>query len=276
MEENIFFSVLICCYNSEKYISETIDSIVNQTYKNWELVIVNDGSTDSTEEIIFDYINKKVPIKYSLQENKGFAIARNKGLELAAGDWVALIDHDDICFLNRLEIQARHINRNIKAKLFFSNTVHFNEKGEIRKQYDRINPCELNLSKAYALNNLLIHGCFIDTESVVFNKEAALNIGGFDSRYKYVVDADFFKKFGAKYDMYAGEEVVSKWRVHDKQATQKMVKIIFQESIKMFLKYFTYTSVTNKTKIYMIFNISKLILKTSLIKFKLIDNTLNG
>ena len=64
MEKNLFYSVLVCCYNSEKYISETIDSIINQTYKHWEIVIVNDGSTDSTENIIFNYINQNIPITY--------------------------------------------------------------------------------------------------------------------------------------------------------------------------------------------------------------------
>ena len=72
---------MICCYNSEKYLYETIDSIINQTYTNWEIVAINDGSTDSTEEIILDYMHQGVPIVYHKQENMGFAAARNKALE---------------------------------------------------------------------------------------------------------------------------------------------------------------------------------------------------
>ena len=62
MNNDIFFSVMVCCYNSAQYLKETIDSIVNQTYTNWEIVAVNDGSADNTEEIIKTYIDKGVPI----------------------------------------------------------------------------------------------------------------------------------------------------------------------------------------------------------------------
>ncbi len=70
MKNNLFISVMICCYNSEKYLREAIDSVIDQTYTNWEIVIVNDGSTDGTEEIILDYIDKGIPITYLKQENK--------------------------------------------------------------------------------------------------------------------------------------------------------------------------------------------------------------
>ena len=100
---------MICCYNSEKYLHETIDSVIDQTYTNWEIVIVNDGSTDGTEEIILDYIDQGIPITYLKQENKGFGAARNKAIELAKGDWIAIIDHDDICIPNRLESQVNDI-----------------------------------------------------------------------------------------------------------------------------------------------------------------------
>ena len=261
MEKNLFYSVLVCCYNSEKYISETIDSIINQTYKHWEIVIVNDGSTDSTENIIFNYINQNIPITYYKQVNQGLAAARNKGLELARGEWIAIIDHDDICLPNRLEIQARHIQTNRNAKLFFANTIHFNNENEIRRHYDRFNPCQLDLSRGKALNSLLVHSGFIDTESVVFHKETALHIGGFDTKYKFVVDDDFFKRVGSKFDIFAGEETVSKWRVHNNQATQKMENIIHQENINIFVKYFYFEGVTNRTRLRMIINFSILFLK---------------
>ena len=96
MSDNFLISIMICCYNSEKYISETIDSIINQTYDNWEIIIINDGSKDNTEKIILNYIQQGFPITYHSQENKGFAAGRNKGIELAQGEWIAIIDHDDV------------------------------------------------------------------------------------------------------------------------------------------------------------------------------------
>ena len=89
-------SINLCCYNSKKYLRETLDSIVRQTYKDWELIIVNDGSFDSTESIIQEYIEQGYPLVYRYQENRGLSYSRNKALELSQGDYIALIDHDDL------------------------------------------------------------------------------------------------------------------------------------------------------------------------------------
>lgn len=253
---------MICCYNSDKYLRETLESVINQTYKNWEIVAINDGSIDKTEEILLEYKSKGVPITYFRQENQGFAAARNKAVELSKGEWIAVIDHDDLCLPQRLEIQANHIRENPSAKLFFANTVHFDDDGtEIRRQFDRLNPCELNLTKGKAMDSLLAFGCFIDTESVVFNKEAALSIGGFDTSYKYAVDYDFFLRMGSAFDLFGSEEMVSRWRVHNGQASQRMEMIMFKESNRIFFKYFRSNYVTNKTRVRMILNFVKRYLK---------------
>lgn len=266
MHDSIFFSVMICCYNSEKYIRETLDSVINQTYKNWEIVAINDGSTDKTEEILLEYKSKGVPITYFRQKNQGFAEARNKAMELSMGEWIAIIDHDDLCFPKRLEIQARHIRENPSAKLFFANTVHFNDDGnEIRRHFDRFNPCGLNLTKGKAMNSLLTNGCFIASQSVVFNKEAALSIGGFDTSYKFVVDYNFFLRMGSTFDLFGGEELVSKWRIHKDQATQKMKTVNFNEGNQNIYNYFYFNGVTNKTRFRMILIFVKRYLKRFLL-----------
>ena len=72
------------------------------------------------------------------------------------------------------------------------------------------------------MNSLLTRGCFIDSETVVFNKDAAINVGLFDEKYKYILDYDFFLKFSEKYNIYCNEKILSKWRIHKDQATKKM------------------------------------------------------
>ncbi len=272
MTNDIFFSVTICCYNSGKYLRETIDSIISQTYTNWEIIAVNDGSSDNTEEIIFDYIHQGIPITYFKQENKGFASARNKAMELAKGDWIAIIDHDDICLLNRLQIQAKHIRENPNAKLFFGNTIHFKDDGvEIRRQFDVINPDGLDWSAGKAMNNFLIYGCFMASSVVVYSKKAALSIGGFNTKYKYVLDADFFKRMGSKYDMHAGKETLAKWRVHANQTTQRVGNIMFEEGKQMFSKYFWFNGVSNRARFALIIHLLKSYLKLLLIKIRLLS-----
>lgn len=93
---NIKVSIIIPVYNCEKYISRCIDSILNQTYKNIEIIAINDGSKDNTKEILNNYA-KKYPniIKHIEQENKGIAKTRNYGIKIATGDYIAFIDNDD-------------------------------------------------------------------------------------------------------------------------------------------------------------------------------------
>ncbi len=146
--ETVHFSIMICCYNSEKYIEETIESIINQTYPNWEIIIINDGSNDSTEKIVLKYVSQGYNIRYYYQENKGFASARNNAVHYASHDWIAIIDHDDICMPDRLKIQAKQILKNPDAKLFFANTIHFNDKNErITTQFENFYPQEHLLKK---------------------------------------------------------------------------------------------------------------------------------
>ena len=113
-QNNIYLSIIICCYNSEEYIEETINCVTNQNYKKWELIFINDGSNDKTEEIILNFIkkNKNLSTVYFKQENKGFANARNKGVKLARYDWIAILDHDDFFFPNKLQIQIKNIIKN--------------------------------------------------------------------------------------------------------------------------------------------------------------------
>lgn len=89
-------SINLCCFNSETYLGETLRSIAAQTFKDWELVIVNDGSTDATESIILEFKDQGYQVVYHYQENRGIAASRNRAIELSRGDYIAFIDHDDI------------------------------------------------------------------------------------------------------------------------------------------------------------------------------------
>ena len=256
---------MICCYNSEKYICETIDSVIDQTYNNWEIIIINDGSTDKTEDLIFTYKQNNIPITYYKQDNKGFASARNKALELAKGDWIAIIDHDDICMPNRLENQYKDIKLNPNCSLFFGDTIHIDSKGEKKiNQYDQYNPLHLDLTEYNGGKYLLKHGCFIDTESVVFNKFKALDIGGFKTSYKFIVDYDFFIRFALKNDIYGSKEILSKWRIHEKQATNYMSLLEMKELNYIYWKYIKSNIIPLYIKVILILKKIKLYFKNLL------------
>lgn len=89
-------SIIIPAYNAADYLVQTIESVLNQTYSDFELILVDDGSTDRTCEIIKDYQGKDARIKYFYKENGGVSSARNLGLQKATGDFVSFLDSDDL------------------------------------------------------------------------------------------------------------------------------------------------------------------------------------
>jgi len=113
MESKDLVSIITACYNSENYISETINSVLNQTYQNWELLIVDDCSTDSTRSLIKKFQNTEKRIKlFQLNENSGAAVARNKAIKEAKGTFIAFLDSDDSWLPKKLERQLEFMISN--------------------------------------------------------------------------------------------------------------------------------------------------------------------
>jgi teichuronic acid biosynthesis glycosyltransferase TuaG len=110
---NEIVSVIIPVYNSEKYITKTLDSVLNQTYKLIEIVLVDDCSIDNSKQIINEYLKKHEHIVYHRQENNyGAAVARNKALELAKGRYIAFLDSDDLWYQQKIEKQLALMKQN--------------------------------------------------------------------------------------------------------------------------------------------------------------------
>lgn len=103
-------SVIVPCYNQAKYLDETLQSILDQTYSNWECIIVNDGSTDNTAAIAQKWINKDNRFTYYFQENTGVSSARNLGIQCVKGDFVQFLDSDDILDRNKIEVSINTLS----------------------------------------------------------------------------------------------------------------------------------------------------------------------
>src|SRR5690554_5639650 len=112
MFSNMKFSILIPAYNAENFIAESILSVMNQTYPNWEMIIVNDGSTDNTLDILREYETIDKRIKVINQENKGPLLAREAGIDISTGDYLMFLDADDYYELNTLELVNEEIKMN--------------------------------------------------------------------------------------------------------------------------------------------------------------------
>jgi len=127
---NNLVSIIIPCYNAEEFISETIDSVLAQTYENWEMIIVDDCSIDNSPQIILSSTNKDERIRLiKLSKNSGVAEARNMGLLQAKGDYIAFLDSDDIWDKNKLHEQIKFMKHN-DILLSYTSYIKINEDGE--------------------------------------------------------------------------------------------------------------------------------------------------
>lgn len=156
-------SIITPAYNSEKYISESIESVLRQTYDNWEMIIVNDKSSDKTQEIIEKYKKHDSRINLiSLAENAGAAVARNIALDVARGRYIAFLDSDDRWKRNKLEKQLDFMKKNGYGFTFTGYEYILDQNNNTQKLFQV--PQKLNYSQA--LKNTVI-GCL----TVVIDRE---------------------------------------------------------------------------------------------------------
>ncbi|MGX1024072.1 glycosyltransferase family 2 protein [Psychroflexus sp. MBR-150] len=193
-----YFSVILPVYNKANFLKETIQSVLNQTYKDFELVIVNDGSTDKSLEVIKDFGDKR--IKLHNQVNKGASIARNKGVEIAECEWVSLLDADDIWSKNHLEETYKAIQKLSHADLVSTAYSVQLEQHYIKKPvFSKAIPKHISYIDNY-FEYSLIDPLFW-TSTLSFKKSSFNKIGGFDVDLKTGEDIDLIIRFALNYKL---------------------------------------------------------------------------
>lgn len=180
-------SVLMSSFNAEKYIGETIESVLGQSFIDFEFIIINDGSTDQTEAIIKKYKDER--IRYFYQENSGLSKALNYGLKISKGDYIARIDADDLCYRNRLEIQYEFMKNNPDYVVCGSYTDVIDENGKFIYQYSGIPSLNKDIQLEMKMKNCIVHS------SSFYTRDAALKINGYYEPIKqYFEDYMFFSQ----------------------------------------------------------------------------------
>ena len=163
---NIKISVIIPTFNRGKLIGNSIKSVLNQTFKNIEIIVIDDGSTDNTKKVVEKFHNDK--IKYiKLKENKGGSNARNIGIKMAKGQYISFQDSDDIFYPNKLEKQLENlVNKNsnldfCKINVIYNESYSYFVPSEIR---------EKRIFKGNFINELISFGNFISTQAILAKK----------------------------------------------------------------------------------------------------------
>ncbi len=133
MTDKPLVSIIIACYNSDKYIYETLDSLQNQVHTNWECIIVDDGSTDKSKEVIMPFVEKDKRYKYVYQKNQGASVARNTGIKNSSGKYILPLDSDDYISTNYTQKAIEILEKNPTVKVVYCKGMMFGDKkGEFK------------------------------------------------------------------------------------------------------------------------------------------------
>lgn len=206
-------SVIIPVFNAERFIKRALESVCNQTYKNLEIIVIDDGSTDSSRDIIDSFKDERVQL-FS-RENKGLIATLNEGIDRCNGDFIARMDADDICSVTRFEKQFEYLLENPSVGAVFTGIEHINEKGETinikRSGKTRfIEPVELIFGCPVCHPTAMFDLTKMDKDEIVYN----------DS-YHLAEDFELWTRIISKTKIGLLNEVLFKYRVHPNSITSK-------------------------------------------------------
>lgn len=215
-ENRDLVSIIMPNYNGSKYLRETIDSVISQTYTNWELLFVDDCSTDDSLDIVRSYGDQRIKILQN-EQNSGAAVSRNRAIEAASGRWIAFLDSDDIWHCEKL---SRHLEFMVERNSKFSFTHYYvvDENGAQTAQF-----CP-RLDK-YDYNTILKH-CYIGCSTVIYDREA---LGTFFMPEDAVKREDFacwlrILRTGVCADCL--EEALTSYKIHGNSVSSNKIKMI--------------------------------------------------
>ena len=205
-------TIIIPVYNGENYLEEAINSALEQTYNNIEIIVVNDGSTDKTDEICRKYQNK---IKYIKKTNSGVASALNIAIKEMKGEYFSWLSHDDVYFPEKIEYQISYLS-NLKNKniILFNNYFLINENGRRIGNPVIINRKMVKKKQEYCL----LRGC-VNGITMLIPKFAFQECGVFNEKLKTTQDYDLWWKFLKKFNFVHMEDILTKTRIHSNQDT---------------------------------------------------------
>ena len=242
-EENFLISIVVPVYNAEKYLEQCLNSIQNQTYKNFEVILVNDGSMDHSESICMDFVKVDTRFKYFTKENGGASSARNFGLDNVTGDYITFIDADDWVDENHLEVLINNIKENnsdmaVSSIKKFDNVSNFEFRVYSKQEKYLLNYNKLNREEFLVILPKLIHASnsYKIAVSKLFKKELVTDVR-FDESIIYGEYLDFFFKLYNKVNSISYvDEVTYIYRLHDERSSSKFGQLHMEQELAIYKK----------------------------------------
>jgi glycosyltransferase involved in cell wall biosynthesis len=231
MDKNLV-SVVIPTYNTSNFLIKAIQSVINQTYKNWELIIVDDGSTDQTRQIVEEFQKKDSRIKYFFQNNKGQGAARNLGIKNTSGNYIAFLDSDDEFFENKLERVISYFEKDKNIGFIYTDAIIIGDYLYKKRMSEIVTPYSGKIYTKLLFNN------FITTSTVVVKREVLQNCGLFDESnlLRNFEDYDLWLRIAKKYKIEYIPEVLVKYYFVPKIASWKKRRRAYKAMIYIYYK----------------------------------------
>ncbi len=205
-------SVIMPVYNGERYIKETIESVLTQSYTDFEFIIIDDGSTDGTLDILKKINDNR--IKVLNQNHGGIVKALNLGIKESTGEYIIRIDADDICILNRFEVLVNYMDKNPQVSVCGSWASTIDEKGEFIGQLKHPPINNQDIKKYSLLHNPFIHPSVIIRKSVIDSV-------GFYKNFKHNEDYELWTRVLRVGKVHNIPEFLINYRIHQNQITRK-------------------------------------------------------
>lgn len=250
-------SIILPSYNHGKFIARSIESVIGQTFGDFELIVIDDASVDGSKEIIADYARKDGRIYVTFhRENAGIAKTMNEGLEIARGKFISIIASDDEWGKDKLEKQVKILMNDEDLVVWSDGLIIDHEGAETGKTFLQMYGATRRKKSGYVLEEL-IKGNFICGLSIIFKKEHVKDIR-FDERLKYLNDYKLMTDLAYRYKFYFIPEFLVKYRVHGDNSIIVRRKECREETIalqKSFLKQYG-KKITNRTKADIHFKVS--------------------
>jgi teichuronic acid biosynthesis glycosyltransferase TuaG len=226
-------SIIMPVYNGERYVSEAIESVLSQTYQNFELIIVNDGSTDNSKTAIDPYL-KDPRIRYFEQNNAGVAAARNTAIKESQGEFIGFLDQDDIWHPTKLEIQINFLENHQDISLVYSDYIIYNEIERSNSSISDLDPIDFSqcdLISIFSQNR-------IGVLTVLLKKKCLIDSGLLDTQLKGTDDYELWLRLVLDYKYQYISQPLATYRWHGENASNNKLKMMEQEAnaISSFLK----------------------------------------
>ena len=205
--KNLKVSVLMSVYNGEKFLSEAVESILNQTFRNFEFLIIDDGSTDTSFQILSTYAAQDERVRIVRNdENVGLTRSLNKGLELSNGEYIARMDSDDISLPERLSSQVDFLDKRQEIAVVGSGIQIIDENSTVVGSRFPKN------DNTFLKRNLILKNSAFAHSSVMFRKDVVMKTGGYDNDFRYAQDYELWSRISENHSIGTIEKPLIQWR----------------------------------------------------------------